>query len=209
MFSSATCFLFIILTILAKSRTNEAAKLLTETDYNGKKFEGFVVGGRFAKIQDFPHSAFLAINCRKQKIFEDFTCGSSILNQWILLTAAHCLEGCRSGTKVLASVGAAKKTKGTFYSVGKFASHKKYDGDIMKNDICLVMLATPVVFGNTVKRIQLTQIGIYNEPAVLAGWGVTNVIYLLYLNIFKRSRIQYSIRNLIVYVMSAHRKKSL
>lgn len=184
MFSSTTCFLFIILTILPTYRTNETTTLLNGTNSNGKRFEGFIVGGRFAKIQDFPHSAFLAINCRK-KYIEDFTCGSSILNQWILLTAAHCLEGCLSGTTIMASVGAAKKTKGTFYSVGKFASHKKYDGDSMKNDVCVIMLADPLVFKSTVKRVQLTQVGIYNEPAVLAGWGVTNVIYLFYLNILE------------------------
>lgn len=152
----------------------------------GKRFEGFIVGGRFAKIQDFPHSAFLAISCRKD-FFEDFTCGSSILNQAILLTAAHCLEGCQSGTKVIASVGSAKKTKGTFHSVSRFANHKKYDGDIMRNDICIIMLLNPLVFSNTVKRIQLTPDGIYNEPAVLAGWGVTNVICLFYLKVLEWS----------------------
>lgn len=176
MFSSTTCFLFTILTILPKSRTKVLTTLQNGTDNNEKKFEGFVVGGKFAKIQDFPHSAFLAISCLKRN-YEDFTCGSSILNQWILLTAAHCLESCRSGTRVIASVGSAKKTKGTFYSVAKFANHKKYDGDLMKNDISLVMLASHLVFSNTVKRIQLTQVGIYSEPAMLAGWGVTNVIY--------------------------------
>lgn len=155
-------------------------KHLNKPDRNGKKFEGFIVGGNYAKIQDFPHSAFLAIRCRKE-YFEDFTCGSSILNQWILLTAAHCLEACQTGTKIIASVGSAKKTKGTFYSVGKFANHKKYDGDIMKNDISVVMLANSLTFSNTVKRIQLTQDGIYNEPAMLAGWGVTNVTYLIHL----------------------------
>lgn len=195
MFSSTTCFLFTILSILPKSNTEVPDFILDESDNFDKKFEGFVVGGRFAKIQDFPHSAFLAINCRKNKVFEDFTCGSSILNQWILLTAAHCLEGCKTGTKVLASVGAAKKTKGTFYGVGKFASHKRYDGDIMKNDICLIMLTSPVAFSNTVKRIQLTPVGIYNEPAVVAGWGVTNVIYLLYLRVLKGSQIEHFSRN--------------
>lgn len=183
MFSSTTCFLLSILTILPNSRTDVFATLPNGTETNGRRpnLEGFIVGGRFAKIQDFPHSAFLAISCRKD-YFEDFTCGSSILNQWMLLTAAHCLEGCLAGTKVLASVGAAKKTKGTFYAISKFANHKKYDGDLMKNDICVVMLSNPLTFGNTVKRIQLTEVGIYNEPAMLAGWGVTNVINLFYLN---------------------------
>lgn len=185
MFSSSTCFLF-ILTILLKSRIVVSATLPNGTDSLGRRqnFEGFIVGGRFAKIQDFPHSAFLAISCRKQ-YFEDFTCGSSILNQWLLLTAAHCFEGCLSGTKVIASVGSAKKTKGTFHSISKFANHKKYDGDIMKNDICVVMLSNALTFGNTVKRIQLTQVAMYDEPAVLAGWGVTNVIYFLYFNILE------------------------
>lgn len=167
MFSSKTCFLYIILIILPNSQT--------EIPTARKKFENFIVGGKLARIEDFPHSAFLAVNCRKE-IMETFTCGSSILNQWILLTAAHCLDDCQGGSTVLVAVGNSKKTEGTFHSARRFVCHKHYDGNIMKNDIALMVLQKPLQFSSRVKRIVLTKVGIYDEPAILAGWGVTNVI---------------------------------
>lgn len=181
MFKSKTYLLFMILTILPKCRTNVTTTLpdgsfQNEKDSDGEKFEGFIVGGKYARIQDFPHSAFLVISCYT-KGYEDFTCGASILNQWILLTAAHCLEGCETGTKVLVSVGSRVKTKGSFYAVGKFAVHGDYDAYVMRNDIAVAILVKPLVFSSTVKRVLLSSVGIYNEPALLAGWGVTNVIF--------------------------------
>lgn len=196
MFSSKTYFLFTILTILPKSRPNMTTTLTdikfadeslpdgsfkNETDSENEQFQGYIVGGRYAKIQDFPHSAFMVISCyTRQYGYADFTCGASILNQWILLSAAHCFDGCRAGTKILVSVGARKTTLGTYYSVGKFANHGEYDGHVMKNDIAVAILVKPLVFSSTVKRVRLSRVGIYKEPAMLAGWGVTDVIYIFY-----------------------------
>ncbi|XP_026314435.1 chymotrypsin-1-like [Hyposmocoma kahamanoa] len=153
------------------ARRNESFEY--ETDSDDTKFQSYIVGGKYARIQDFPHSAFLVIKCHKVE-YEEFTCGSSILNQLILLTAAHCFEDCRSGSKVLVSVGNRRKTKGNFYTVGKFASHGEYDGHVMKNDIAVAILSRPLVFGSSVKRVLLSHIGIYKEPALVAGWGITN-----------------------------------
>lgn len=171
-----TCCLFTILIILSKSR----AKSLRKT--GGTKFEGFVVGGRFASIFDFPHSAYLSIQCLKDS-FEEFACGASIINQVMLLTAAHCYADCLPGTKTTVSVGDANKDKKQFYQVLIFTVHPQYDGLLMKNDIALAMLAKPLVFTKAVKRVVLSKFNIYDQPAVQAGWGVTDVIiFLLFLN---------------------------
>lgn len=215
MFISKMYFLFIILTILLKSRTNmtttlpngsvseelfsnESARLNGsfeyKTDSDDGKFQSYIVGGKYARIQDFPHSAFLVIKCHKVE-FEEFTCGSSILNQLILLTAAHCFEDCRSGSKVLVSVGNRRKTKGNFYTVGKFASHGEYDGHVMKNDIAVAILSRPLVFGSSVKRVLLSHIGIYKEPALVAGWGITDVIIFLFIIKQYRNGSEVSFKN--------------
>lgn len=184
MCNSKTYFLFSILTILRKSRSSVTTTIPNETQSDGsfqyetdnddKKFEGYIVGGQNARIKDFPHSAFLAIKCQKVD-YVHFTCGASILNQVILLTAAHCFEDCGTGTKALASVGDRRKSKGTVYIVGQFATHKEYSAGIMKNDIAVAVLTEPLVFSSTVKRVLLSRFEIYNKPAQVAGWGVTNV----------------------------------
>lgn len=174
-----TCFLFTILTILSTSR----AKSLRRA--GSSKFEGFIVGGRFANIVDFPHSAYLSIQCLKDS-FEEFACGGSIINQLMLLSAAHCFADCRPGTKTTVSVGDANKNRRQFYQSSTFTIHPQYDGLLMKNDIALAMLVAPLMFGKSVKRVVLSRYGIYDQPAMQAGWGVTDVIIIccsLFLNI--------------------------
>lgn len=199
MLSSKTCFLFTMLTILSKSRTNMTNELPngsfsdeslsdgsdeSETDSDEEKVQAYIVGGQYARIEDFPHSAFVVIRCYRGT-YADFTCGGSILNQWLILTAAHCFENCRAGTQILVVVGARKKTKGKFYTVAKFANHGQYDGYKMRNDIAMAILAKPFKFSGTVKRVRLSRVGIYKEVALVAGWGVTNVIFF-YLFLFRQ-----------------------
>ncbi|XP_026314433.1 serine protease 52-like [Hyposmocoma kahamanoa] len=153
--------------ILTKSR----AKSLRKT--GSSKFEGFIVGGRFANIEDHPHSAYLSIQCL-QETFEEFACGGSILNQVMLLSAAHCFADCRPGTKITVAVGDANKNRRKFFEVTTFTVHPQYDNLVMKNDIALAMLAKPLVFSQAVKRVILSQVSIYDQPAMQAGWGVTD-----------------------------------
>lgn len=171
-----TCFLFTILIVLSKSR----AKSLRES--GSSKFEGFIVGGRFANILDFPHSAYLSIQCLKNT-FEEFACGGSIINQVMVLTAAHCFADCRPGTKTVVSVGDANKNRRLFFKATTFTIHPRYDGLLMKNDIALCMMADPLRFSKAVKRVVLTRVPIYNQPAMQAGWGVTDVIIFLLFSI--------------------------
>lgn len=53
------------------------------------KMEPFVVGGVYTTIRQFPHCIYLAVDCSKPWI-----CGASVLNQNILITAAHCVHIC-------------------------------------------------------------------------------------------------------------------
>lgn len=51
--------------------------------------EPFIVGAENTPIENFPHAVYLELtNDRK------WICGSAILNQDIILTAAHCLYTC-------------------------------------------------------------------------------------------------------------------
>lgn len=59
-----------------------------------KNFEGHVVGGKYTDIRHVPHSAYLVVTCK-----DEWICGSSILTQRVILTAAHCLC-CQNNKKI-------------------------------------------------------------------------------------------------------------
>lgn len=54
------------------------------------RLEKKIVGGDYVKIRHHPHAVFLEII---NKVGETHICGSSVLNQLYLLSAAHCFYG--------------------------------------------------------------------------------------------------------------------
>ncbi|XP_073942185.1 hypodermin-B-like isoform X2 [Choristoneura fumiferana] len=142
-----------------------------------QEFEGFVVEGDFAKMKDFPHAALLYIECRESSDNPTryFTCGSSIINQDIVLTAAHCLENCAAKfTIVTVHVGNREKKKGLPIKASGFKTHGKYNPRTISNDIALVKLKNRLVFGKKVRRVALMREPPYDETAEVAGWGWLN-----------------------------------
>lgn len=142
---------------------------------SNRTMEGFVVGGDYANIMQFPHSAYLTVSCRTSTAIENWSCGSSIVNQRILLTAGHCLENCLESSFVGIGVGSEHKKKGITYKASKFVVHPDYDSRVISNDLAVVYVSTPLKFGQNVKRIVLMNKPPYTEPAAVAGWGLIDV----------------------------------
>ncbi|KAI8428259.1 hypothetical protein MSG28_002476 [Choristoneura fumiferana] len=138
-----------------------------------EKFDGYVVEGDFAEIRQFPHAAFLYIECGdEQSLIKSYSCGSSILNQAILITAAHCLGHCVvERSFVTAFVGHKEKMRGSPYKGSSFKIHEKYDTREICNDIGLVRLKKALKLGEAVRRVSLRRHPPYDKPAKIAGWG--------------------------------------
>ncbi|CAH2045802.1 unnamed protein product, partial [Iphiclides podalirius] len=135
--------------------------------------EPFVVGGGFANIAKYPHSVFLTIDC----VTNSWICGSSILNQRILLSAAHCLVGCRRSWDIEAFAGHEDLTKvNVVRSVIKFVQHEKYNDKVMTNDIALLGLDGNLPLGRYIKRVIIRRWHSPDAVANVAGWGVVNRI---------------------------------
>ncbi|XP_061707624.1 trypsin-like [Cydia pomonella] len=137
------------------------------------KLEGFIVGGSVVEsIKKFPHVAFLNLEVPDSKL--EFICGSSILNQLILLTAAHCLDGITKGT---VSVGNVYRENGTLYRIASFRLHEQWNSDDLVNnsdDIALCKVKKPLILGSNVKRVVLMKDPPKAGTADLAGWGATD-----------------------------------
>lgn len=143
-----------------------------------QEFEGFIVDGETAEIEDFPHAAFLFVECTESGINQNryFTCGSSILNQVMVLTAAHCLVNCvAKSTIITVHVANRKKKKGLAIKVSGFKTHEDYDAKTISNDIGLVKLANTLKFGKDVRRVAVMREPPYEERATVTGWGWLSV----------------------------------
>lgn len=143
-------------------------------------FEPRIVGGQFAKITNFPHSALLAINCdhrgESETVFS-WVCGASILNQVLLLTAAHCLADCTINSWILVSVGHVHMYKGYRTNALSFLIHEEFDAETQRNDIALIRLNSSLPLNSSISRVVLLKNPPFNEKAQTAGWGMIDVSF--------------------------------
>ncbi|XP_063376831.1 mite allergen Der f 3-like [Cydia fagiglandana] len=131
--------------------------------------EGFIVGGNYVHaIGKFPHVAFLTMS--KANSDYEYICGSSILNQFILITAAHCLDDTEKAT---ASVGNVNREIGRLHRVASFKQHESWDTVRVIHDIALCRLKKPVALGHMAKRVVMVKHPPKARVADLAGWGAT------------------------------------
>lgn len=77
-----------------------------------KSIEKKIVGGKNVSIESYPHAVFLEIVTPSKS---KYICGSSVLNQIFLITAAHC---------VYTSDEQVRKSKGIKNKVSAFAGHE-------------------------------------------------------------------------------------
>lgn len=144
------------------------------------QMEGFIVGGDLTSIKRYPHSAFLTVTCvSEQPVPKRVTwiCGSSIVNQRLLLTAGHCVYPCGSGTRIMVNMGNEYRFYGTSRTSTGFILHEKYCPNNSASDIALIKMSRPVQFNTKISRVAIMKWPPYSEPANLAGWGMTDVSY--------------------------------
>lgn len=142
------------------------------------EMSGFIVGGYLASIKEYPHSAFLRAGCvTPTGNVRKWQCGSSIINQMMLLTAAHCLEEAK---EILVTVGSENKNMGLTIKAGRYIIHENYDPSTLHSDLGLIGLSKPLRFTSKIQRVALMRSPPYKEKAFVAGWGVVDVIFFLY-----------------------------
>jgi len=103
------------------------------------------------------------------------SCGGSIIGPTTVLTAAHCVAGA-SPSRLSVVVGSNKlNSGGVKHAVKAIKAHEKYNSLTIRNDIALLILASPITYSSTVAPIELeTEDVAGNVDAVLSGWGTTS-----------------------------------
>lgn len=151
----------------------------------GGALEGKVVGGSNSSITEFPHAVFLRIQCHTlySLIFGipfSNACGGSVLNQRIVLTAAHCFEECRPSPRVVAYTGSAVPREAEATMAAASAVHPLYDPHSVSNDIALVALSRDLRLRESVARVSISPTPPqYTQLATVSGWGLIDVRHIV------------------------------
>lgn len=136
--------------------------------YGTFTMDGNILQGGYTDISHYPHQVFLEINGR-----DPCVCGASILNQVIVLTAAHCLEDLDpSHSKVTVMYGSEKISEMKMKPVKSYMLHEKYDYESMYADLALIRCKTPLMLGKFVKKAAIMEHPPLWSTAYVAGWGM-------------------------------------
>lgn len=134
---------------------------------------GRIVGGRNASIEEFPWQISLRRKTADKKPFKH-DCGGSVLNERIVLCAAHCVVK-RDHKQYVVVAGSSHKSggDGVIVRVAKFLYHENYNASIYDNDVALILLETPLPLNkhNIVPVNLATENPEEGTNVTISGWG--------------------------------------
>ena len=133
-----------------------------------------IYGGIKTDIQDVPYSVSLM---KGHQHF--YFCAGSIISNYYVLTAAHCLKSVDTKTLTVRSGSNYYNRNGRLHGASKIIIHENsYLNDFNDpiNDIGLIKVTKPFIFDKTTKPIKLFNKGrhsILGKKGVVSGWGST------------------------------------
>ncbi|XP_058822644.1 transmembrane protease serine 9-like isoform X2 [Topomyia yanbarensis] len=145
------------------------------SDSSDEQCEPRIVNGTNASSGDFP----FVVSLRKNG--SHFCGGTIVTNRWIM-SAAHCFPYNVPFSKVESSVQVgrtkiARKLDESVHSIQGVITHPLYDqSNSMMNDICLVLLVSPLKFSGYVQPVPLPPVcseADDNRRVTVVGWGIT------------------------------------
>uniref|UniRef100_A0A6G1S4C0 Mite allergen Der p 3 n=1 Tax=Aceria tosichella TaxID=561515 RepID=A0A6G1S4C0_9ACAR len=130
-------------------------------------------GGKPADPGEYPFLVGLAHN-------DKHLCGGSIMDEYHILTAAHCLTGNPALSKIDVRVGCHSRFDCAKIPVAGYLLHGLHDGNRMANDIALIKTSAPIPLNSirgpgAIRAIELPANNnkVYEEgdKLTVAGWG--------------------------------------
>ncbi|XP_029437789.1 serine protease 55-like [Rhinatrema bivittatum] len=134
--------------------------------------ESRIIGGEDSVPGEWPWAVSL-------QIFNRAFCGGSILNNWWILSAAHCFQSVISRSDFLrVEIGVIKlSTAKERKRVDKLITHWRYDKKTTNNDIALLLLSSPISLDAFAAPICLPPPGTFSNKdwmtCYVTGWGTT------------------------------------
>ncbi|MFF2808269.1 serine protease [Streptomyces sp. NPDC058000] len=129
-----------------------------------------IVGGKNADVRDVPWQ--VSLRSRGGHI-----CGGSIIRADAVVTAAHCTVGAPPASLSVRAGSNARGSGGQVVPVARVLRHPKYNADTIDYDVAVLVLASPLKFGDGVQAVPLMAEGkepTAGTPATVTGWGATH-----------------------------------
>ncbi|KAK4873168.1 hypothetical protein RN001_015197 [Aquatica leii] len=127
-----------------------------------------IVGGTVASEGQFPYQISHRYNSRH-------ICGGSIIDEYTILTAAHCVYGFNSQQFDVVVGSNQLSFGGIWYSVSRSIMHEQYDSVLSTNDIAVMKVLGPIKFTAYIQPIAVdssfTPGGV---ECVHSGFGITS-----------------------------------
>lgn len=130
-----------------------------------------IVGGQPIDISEVPWQVSL--------FFLDIDrhdCGGSIISHYRILTAAHCVDAVDE-IDLLVRIGSNSRIEGGYFrGVRRIIVHHDYFIPTeFNNDIAIVIVTIPIIFGRKIQPIALPPADLIlnpNDTVLVSGWGV-------------------------------------
>jgi hypothetical protein len=104
-------------------------------------------------LEAVPHSFPWAVSLQYKGVHD---CGGVIIDQWNILTAAHCLDYASDLRNYKAHVGAHNRdSSGQLMPIAQLIIHPNYNEQRSINDIGIIRLAAPITFSQEIQPICL------------------------------------------------------
>jgi len=128
-----------------------------------------IVGGVDATLGQIPH----IISLRRTS----HSCGGSILSQYTIITAAHCVSGANPSVLSIRYGSLLHGSGGTIVQIARTIVHEGYNSGTINNDLALLYPSTAIIYGQQAQPVALVPQG--HDPQagdinVVSGWGTTS-----------------------------------
>ncbi|EFX74253.1 hypothetical protein DAPPUDRAFT_324510 [Daphnia pulex] len=128
-----------------------------------------IAGGSLATEGEFPYIASVQLERRHY-------CSGMIYNDRWILTAASCVSGfLPSQLQVVVGIVSfiSPSAQQQTIAVSSVVTHPQYDNVTKLNDIALISLNRPILFGSAVQEIRYDEVDEAIPTAITMGWGAS------------------------------------
>ncbi|KAM7344443.1 trypsin beta-like [Cochliomyia hominivorax] len=128
--------------------------------------DGRIVGGEDTSIENYPYQVSV-------RLFGSHICGGSIVNNRLVITAAHCIYSFLGASSYSVQYGTTVVGgNSNVVAAERIVKNENYDANSINNDVALIFLASDIPFSASAQPIKLATVApAVGTPAIVTGWG--------------------------------------